>query len=81
MQEEDYFGKEQNLMLIIQNSEVEYAYMLACANSYQHQSGGMVGTPDYNKIASEINRMYHLFEKVRSPSSIRNALFKYTSSE
>ncbi|MFA5259159.1 MAG: hypothetical protein WC979_06635 [Candidatus Pacearchaeota archaeon] len=62
-------------------SEVEYAYMLACANSYQHQSGGMVGTPDYNKIASEINRMYHLFEKVRSPSSIRNALFKYTSSE
>jgi len=62
-------------------SEVEYAHMLSCAESYKHQSGGMIGTPDYDKIASEINIMYHLFERVRSPSSIRNALFKYTSLE
>lgn len=39
---------------------------------YQHSKGSIMGTPDYGKIASEINRAFHNSEEVRTSKSLGN---------
>ncbi|MBS3079774.1 hypothetical protein J4218_06645 [Candidatus Pacearchaeota archaeon] len=58
-------------------AEREYAYNMSLSNKYSFKDGGMKGKPDYQLIADEINRVYHLGNNVRDRYSVRNALYKY----
>ena len=58
-------------------SEVDYAYMLSRAESCRFEDGAMKGKPDYQRIAEEVNRVYHLGHRVRDRYSVRNAVWKF----
>jgi hypothetical protein len=58
-------------------SEVEYAYNMARSTKYLFNDGVMNGKPDYQRIACELNKVYHCSKKVRNRYTVRNALYKY----
>ncbi len=58
-------------------SEIEYAYNMSRCDKYFYTEGRMKGYPDYQRIAIEINTVYHNGHYTRDRYAVRNALYKY----
>jgi len=50
---------------------------LSRAEIYLFSDGSMKGKPDYQRIAEELNKVYHNGKKTRDRYKVRNALYKY----